>query len=356
LIVRYAHEQTLHSGAKDTLTEIHSQFWVVRGRQFVRKLIHRCFTCCKLEEPPYRAVPPQPLPEFHVAESPPFAYSGVDFAGPSYIKTDDGSESTKVWIVLFTCCINRAVHLELLLNLTAQTFLRVFKRFTARRGIPVQVVSDNAKTFISTAQTLEKLFDIQEVRQYLSGLKVQWSFNLEKAPWWGGSFECLIQSMKRCLRKAVGKAKLTLDELNTVVVQVEAILNSKPISYVSSEDLEEPLTPSHLLTSYRLLCLPNSSAVDDKDEDFELTTHDLSSRAHNLTRALDQFWKRWYDEYLLELRQRYFDVKDVKAPRVPVLGEVVTIHEEGLKRTQWRLGRVHEVINRSDWCGVESQQ
>ena len=94
------------------------------------------------------------------------------------------------------------------------------------------------------------------MQQYLSGLKVQWSFNLEKAPWWGGFFERLIQSMKRCLRKTVGKAKLTLDELNTVVVQVEAILNSRPISYVSSEDLEEPLTPSHLFTGYRLLAYP----------------------------------------------------------------------------------------------------
>ena len=227
-----------------------------------------------------------------MTESPPFAYSGVDFAGPLYIKQDDGSESAKVWIALFTCCVTRAVHLELVPDLTAKTFLRSFKRYTARRGIPIQVISDNAKTFTSAAQTLEKLFDNQEVQQYLSGLKVKWSFNLEKAPWWGGFFERIIQSMKRCLKKTVGKARLTLDELNTVVIQIEAILNSRPISYVSSEDLEEPLTPSHLLTGYRLLCLPDSSAVRDSDENFDLTSHDLNTRAQNLTRALDQFWNR----------------------------------------------------------------
>ena len=348
LIVRHAHERTSHGGVKDTLTDVRSQYWFVKGRQFVRKLLRRCITCRKLEGPPYTAVPPPPLPEFRVTESPPFAYSGVDFAGPLYIKQDDGSESAKVWIALFTCCVTQAVHLELVPDLTAKTFLRSFKRFTAIRGIPIQVISDNARTFTSAAQTLEKLFDNQEVQQYLSGLKVKWSFNLEKAPWWGGFFERIIQSMKRCLKKTVGKARLTLDELNTVVIQVEAILNSRPISYVSSEDLEEPLTPSHLLTGYRSLCLPDSSAVHDSDENFELTSHDLNTRAQNLTRALDQFWNRWRDEYLAELRERYSNVKDVKAPRAPVLNEVVLIHKDGLKRAQWRLGRVHEIINSSD--------
>jgi len=150
---------------------------------------------------------------------------------------------------LFTCCATCAVHLELVPDLTAQTFIRSFKRFTARRGIPLEVVSDNAKTFVSAAQALEQLFDNEEVQQYLSGLKVKWNVNLEKAPWWNGFFESMIQSMKRCLKKTIGKARLTLDELTTTMVQVEGVLNSRPILYVSSKDLEEPLTPS-LATIY----------------------------------------------------------------------------------------------------------
>ena len=84
------------------------------------------------------------------------------------------------------------MHLELVPDLTAQTFLRCFKRFTSRRGIPVEVISDNAKTFVSAAQTIEQLLDSDEVQQYLSGLKVKWRFNLEKAPRWGGFFERMI--------------------------------------------------------------------------------------------------------------------------------------------------------------------
>jgi len=170
------------------LTDICSQYWFVKGRQFVRKLIHQCITCRKLEAPPYKAVARPPLPECRVTESPPFAYCGVDFTGPLHIKEDNGTDSSKVLIALFTCCVTRAVHLELVPDLTAQMFQQCFKRFTSRRGILVEVIFDNAKTFVSAAQTIEQLFDSDKKQQYLSGLKVKWKFNLEKAPWWGGFF------------------------------------------------------------------------------------------------------------------------------------------------------------------------
>ena len=109
------------------------------------------------------------------------------------------------------------------------------------------MISDNAKTFVSAAQTIENVLTSSEVQHHLAGVKVKWVFNLEKAPWWGGFFERMIQSIKRCLKKTIGKAKLTYDELLTVLIEVEAIINSRPLSYVSSEDLDEPLTPSHML-------------------------------------------------------------------------------------------------------------
>ncbi|XP_065891666.1 uncharacterized protein [Dysidea avara] len=348
LIVQHAHERTLHSSVKDTLTEVRSKYWLVKGRQFIRKIIYQCVVCRKLEGQHYRAAPPPPLPEFRVKGAPPFAYCGVDFAGPLYIRVEDRSESSKVWIALYTCCVTRAVHLELVPDMTTQTFLRSFKRFTARRGIPLQIISDNAKTFVSAALTLDKMLSDPEVQQYMAGLKVQWRFNLEKAPWQGGFFERMVQSMKRCLRKTIGKSQLSLDELTTVLVQVEAILNSRPISYVSSEDLEEPLTPSHSLSGRRLLCLPDGTDVNRVDEDFDITFQDLRDRAQNLTKALNQFWSRWREEYLLQLRERYSTTDEVGVLRSPIPGEVVVIHDEDRPRTQWRLGRVSEVLKSSD--------
>ena len=98
----------------------------------------------------------------------------------------------------------------------------------------------------------------QDVKKYLSHVGVEWTFNLEKAPWWGGIFERLIKSTKRCLRKMIGQAKFSYDEMHTALVEIEAIINSPPLSYVSFDDREEPLTPSHLLVGRRILSLPDN--------------------------------------------------------------------------------------------------
>ena len=262
LILNECHERVMHGGVKATLTELRSRYWIVRGRQLVKKMLHKCVTCRRLQAKPYHSPPAPQLPSFRVNEAQPFSYTGVDFAGPLYVRETIASTSRKAWICLYTCCVTRAVHLEVVPDMTAQAFIRSFKRFTSRRGFPVRVISDNAKTFKSAAKTLAAALRDPEVKHYFADISVKWSFNLEKAPWWGGVFERMIQSAKRCLRKTIGNARLTYDELMTSVIEVEMILNSRPLSYVSSEDIEEPLTPSHLLVGYRVLSLPRGGMKD----------------------------------------------------------------------------------------------
>jgi len=230
--------------------------------------------------------------------------------------------------------------------MTAVTFMRCFKRFAARRGIPLRMISDNGKTFKSASRIIKKSLESPEVRKYFDQLHVKWEFNLEKAPWWGGIFERMIKSAKRCLRKAIGRNCLTYDELLTLVTEVEAVLNSRPLTYVSSEDLEEPLTPSHLLVGYRIMTLPNPSVSDDSD--YPDSARDLSHRMSHLTRVLQKFWKRWKKEYLSELRE--FHRIRIKSGTVHTVerGEVVTAYDEGHPRGLWRLGRVEDLIQGSD--------
>ena len=145
----------------------------------------------------------------------------------------------------------------------------------------------------------------------------------------GRFFECMIQSMKRCLMKTIGKARLTSDELTTVVVQVEGILNSRPILYVSSEDLEV-LRNHHLFTGYHLLCLPDGSVAHDSDENFELTSHDLSARAQNqISFGTDD------KMHILFSSERDTPTRRLPryVPQAPIVGEAVLIYEESLKRT-----------------------
>ena len=149
-LIEECHERVHHKPVKETLTEIRSKFWIVKGRQLIRKIIHSCVPC-----------------------RPPFTCTGIDFAGPLYVKNEDKSslEMATTWICLYTCGVTRAVHLELVREMSTEAFLRSFKRFTARRGVPAKVISDNAKTFISAAKKLCALFDLPEVKCYLSSKK-----------------------------------------------------------------------------------------------------------------------------------------------------------------------------------------
>ena len=284
LIVRHCHERVKHCGVKGTLTELRSRFWIVRGRQFIRNIIHKCVTCRKYEGEPYRAPPAPPLPDCRVKEDQPFANTGVDFAGPLYVKNPD----SKVWISLYTWCVTRAVHLDLVPDMTTEAFLRNFQRFCARRGVPSLVISDNAKTLKSASRKLSSLFECPDVMNHFTSSKIKWSFILEKAPWWGGFYERMIKSVKRCLRKALGNARLTYEELLTELVEVEAILNSRPLTYTSTEDCEEPITPSHLMFGRRLLSLPSSDENND-DEDWEPSSRDITRRKKHLAMLLDHF-------------------------------------------------------------------
>ena len=109
------------------------------------------------------------------------------------------------------------MHLDLVPDMTAQSFIRSLKHFASRRGFPIRIISDNAKTLKAAARTIRATLESPEVLQYYCNMGMKWTFNLERAPWWGGLFERMVQSMKRCLRKTIGAAKLTYDELLTAI-------------------------------------------------------------------------------------------------------------------------------------------
>ena len=146
LVIKDCHERVHHSGLNTTLTNTRERFWIIKGRQAVKRVLKLCVTCRKLEGTPYRTPQVPDLPEFRVSEDPPFTYTGVDFAGPLYIKEEksENDENEKAYVCLFTCASTRAVHLELVRTLTLESFLNAFRRFSSRRGLPARLISDNA--------------------------------------------------------------------------------------------------------------------------------------------------------------------------------------------------------------------
>ena len=179
----------MHNGVRETLMELRSSYWVIRGRQVVRKVIYSCSVCRRHEGQSYRAEPLSDLPEFRLKEGHPFASTGVDFAGPIFLKFAAGRETqvSKAYMCLFTCGSTRAVHIELTPNLTTAAFIRCLRRFVARRGNPELLISDNAKTFKAASSQLAKIFNDPDTASFMLKQKIEWRFNLEKASWWGVS-------------------------------------------------------------------------------------------------------------------------------------------------------------------------
>ena len=248
------------------------------------------------------------------------------------------NDNTKVYILLFTCAVTRAVHLELADDLTEEEFLFAFRRFVSRRSFPRVILSDNALTFQSASKTL---------RNYLSDNKVEWKFITPRAPWQGGFWERLIGITKQHLRKTCGKALLSRKELSTIITEVESIVNDKPMTYSSEDDsAPHPLSPSQLLCSYKLRHFPEVLENEDLFTP-EFNNHSqLNKRFKYCNLVIHRFWERFYKEYLTALRERKSNIN--KIPNIGI-GRIVLIENESLaKRSSWRLGLVTKIIESFD--------
>ena len=347
LVVEEIHKRIMHGGVKETLAELRAKYWIPGGRQLVRKILHECVTCKKVEGKAFNTPRAADLPDNRVSDVAAFTHIGVDFAGPLYIKQDSNSKEVimqKAYVCLFVCASSRALHLELCPSLSADAFVRCLRRFTARRGTPLTITSDNAKTFKHAAKELANVFKSKEVQGFAGQKGIEWKFILEKAPWWGGFYERMVQLVKRRLRKVLGNAKVTYEELSTILTEIEGILNSRPITYVYPDVDDEPLTQAHLLIGRRLITLPEEQEVDNWVDD---SSESLTKRARYVDKLLHHFWHRWRKEYLVDLRE-YHKCKRGGETREIKVGDVVVIQDEGLPRARWRTGEVKELLPSRD--------
>ena len=308
----------------------------------------KCCACRRYEGASYRGPLKVNLLKCKLSQRPAFSHVGVDFAGPLYIKDSKDSDMRKAYIALFSCCSSRALHLEQTMDLSVETFIRCLRRFTSRRGVPELIVSDNAKTFKTAKKFLNQVFNHPSVRRFCTSKRIGWKFNVDRAPWWGGGgfFERMVQEVKRCLRKALRNAKLDYDELHTVLVEIESTLNSRPLTYVSSDELDEPITPSHLVVGRRVNSIPivSSAMIEEVDD----IASGVEARRNYLQKILTHFWSRWSREYVADLRTRDRAKGRAEGKFTVSAGDVVTVHDDGLPRGLWRLGKIESVIPGND--------
>ena len=208
-------------------------------------------------------------------------------------------------------------------------------------------MSDNAKTFKHCSKEIVKIARAEEVCNYLTNKQIEWRFNVEKAPWWGGGgyWERLIQSVKRCLKKTIGQSTLNFDELATILIEIESTLNNRPLTYLYGDD-EGPsyaVTTADLIYGHRI-----ASTATNQQYEVVSTAKSLTKRAKYQYSILNNFIKQWRKDYLLSLQER----RRINRPSTNVRGvregDVVILKEEGTARCLRKLARIIEAIKGRD--------
>jgi len=295
LIFEDRHLALLHCGPQALLADIRRSYWPIKGRLISRSVTLRCTRCVKAR--PHFSYPQMgQLPSSRVKVSRPFAITGVDFAGPIIIKSGIRKVvGIKAWISLFICFSTRAVHLEVVEDLTSNAFLAALRRFMSRRGRCTKIYSDNGTNFVGAQRQLND--PINKTIPVLAKEGIEWHFNPPSAPHFGGLWESAVKAAKHHLTRLMGETRLSLGELNTLLCQIEACLNSRPMTPLGSDPSEpEALTPAHFLIGGPI-SLP---------EEEELTKDNpRGMRRWKYVQYLTQtFWQRWQNEYLPQQQVR----------------------------------------------------
>ena len=255
-LIREVHLKMSHAGINILMSKLRQTFWILKARKTIRKIISSCLQC-KRHDARRLESPPVALPENRVRDASVFEVTGVDLTGPVTLK-----DLRKAWIMLFSCAVYRAIHLELIMSLSTQSFLLGFRRFIVRRGRPKVVYSDNGTNFVG-ADNLLKTIDWKAIEAEATVSRIQWYFNPPAAPWWGGFWERMIQMVKRLLRRVLGQSSLTYEELTTVLYDCEAVVNSRPLTYVSEDSGDFiPLTPAMFLGENIEVGVPDLDKLD----------------------------------------------------------------------------------------------
>ena len=225
-----AHMQTLHGGLSLTMSKVRDNYWITKLRSITKRVLAKCSGCKRFHATNAPAPPQGNLPGERSEGSIPFDVVGVDFAGHITVKT--GKKATnKAYIILYTCSLTRGLHLELLPNMTCEEFLTSFKRFTAARGRPAKIISDNGSTFIAASKWIKKVRKSEKIQEHLAQQGIIWQFNLSRASWWGGMFERMVSIVKGAMYKVIGAAKLFFKEMQEVLLDIQIVLNNRPLTY-----------------------------------------------------------------------------------------------------------------------------
>ena len=319
------------------LSQISGRFWIVAAREEIRAWENECNGCKRRRNRPAAQIM-GPLPQVRLRFTfRAFDQTAVDYAGPFTTIQGRGRRRLKRWLCVFTCLSTRAVHLELAWGLDTDSFLNAFTRFTSRRGVPKEVVSDNGTNFVGAVNELKELMgqlDKDQIQRATAQKGVKWHFNPPGAPHFGGAHEVMVKAAKKAIYAVLGNSDVTDEELITAITGAENLLNSRPLTYQSAN---VPLTPNHFLYG--------QMGGQFAPESVDTTRFNPRKRWRKVQELISRVWSRWLKKYLPMLNTRPEWTKVIENLKEE---DVVLVLDQNLPRGQWPLGRIVETYPGKD--------
>ena len=334
------HLRLLHAGPTLVTASLNCRYHVIGSRKAIHSVTCGCIVCRRTSARPQPQMLGQ-LPAERLTPGLVFEHVGVDYAGPVYIKYGFVRKPTivKAYICVFVSLSVKAVHLELVSDLTTEAFIAALRRFIARRGRLSTIWSDHGTNFVGAAREIKELVQILEERraqgtisEFCSAQNIEWKFIPERSPHFGGLWEAAVKSMKFHLKRVAASTRFTFEEFTTILTQVEACLNSRPLTPLPCDsDNVEVLTPGHFLIGKPIESLPDTS--------LSYRALPLLHRWRLCQSVVRNFWQRWSVEYVTSLRRL---TKWQHPTRNVQVGDIVVLQEDNLVPTKWPLARVIE--------------
>lgn len=342
LLISHLHEQIKHQGRGITLNEIRSNgYWIIGGSKAVQSVIHKCIICRKLRRP-VEEQRMADLPEERINPTPPFTYCGMDCFGPFIIKKV--RKEVKRYGLIITCLCCRGIHIEVLEDMSTDSFINALRCFIAIRGSVRQLRCDQGTNFIGASNAFKdalKEVDTSRIETFLSKKQCEFIFNSPASSHAGGVWERQIKTVRDILNATLRMSSARLDDasLRTFLYEAMAIVNGRPLSVDSLNDplAPEPLTPNHLITTKSATALPPPGNF--VKEDLYITKN-----WRRVQYLAEVFWGRWKKEYLLSLNERQ---KWHQPRRNLMVGDIVLLQEDS-PRMAWPMAIVVEVYPGDD--------
>ncbi|XP_063384617.1 uncharacterized protein LOC134670736 isoform X1 [Cydia fagiglandana] len=341
-LIEKEHRVLLHAGAKLVLSDLSLRYHIINGIREVKCVINKCIICFKLKAKNAEQLMGS-LPYDRITPCRVFEKTGMDFGGPYNIKMLRVRKPVirKAYILLFVCFTTKALHIELVSDLTTECFMNALKRFIARRNKPNIIYCDNASTYKGAQNKLNELYKLQSATDHKNAVElfaadqgISFKFIPSYSPVFGSLWEAGIKSVKYHLKRVVGETVLTYEELNSVIVQIEGICNSRPMTALPTTDVNETpyLSPAHFLTGAPLTTYP--------EKDCTKGPVSLTKFWEQCNRMVQNFWKQWHKQYLVQLQNRPKWRKDCKNIEVDTL---VIVKDDNVTPLRWPMARVVEV-------------